>query len=382
MSITRNSRYQEGSLERVARAKGPDVWVYRWRAVNADGRRVQRKRVIGAIDRYPSEAAAKRAVEQLRIEINADQERIGKLTVLEAWEHFQAKELHDPDVDRSPTTIALYLINFKTHIIPQWGATFLTDVKAVQVESWLRRLKLAPSTKSKLKNHLSALFSHAIRHELFDRINPMGSVRQSSKRVKIPDILSIHECGQILSGITDPAVRVAVLIASMTACRRSEIRGLKWSDVDFDPPFMHLKRGKVQRLETKLKTEASRRGLPIMQQLADVLFDLRSESLYRADDDWVFASSASGGREPFWFDVALKNHIRPAALAANITKRIGWTTFRRSVASALADAGEPVKVISDLLRHATVSNCLNLYSQASADSKRAAQGHFSELFNS
>jgi hypothetical protein len=44
------SRYQEGSIDRVPRAKVPDVWVYRWRKPAPDGKRVQHKRVIGTVE--------------------------------------------------------------------------------------------------------------------------------------------------------------------------------------------------------------------------------------------------------------------------------------------------------------------------------------------
>ena len=118
--ITRSS-YQEGSFERVKRAKGPDVWVYRWRAADASGRRVQRKQVIGDVDRYRTKSDARRAVETLRAEINARQRRIGMMTVEEAWGHFQKHELRDPEVGRSQTTIENYLTLFKAHIIPRWG---------------------------------------------------------------------------------------------------------------------------------------------------------------------------------------------------------------------------------------------------------------------
>ena len=141
-----------------------------------------RKKVIGDVAQYPSYADAKRAADPIRIEVNAAHDRIGKVTVRDAWEHFLANEMHNPEVDRSPTTIEVYQDNFRLHILPRWGETFLADVKPVQVESWLRGLTLARSTKSKLRNNLSVLFSHAIRHEMYDRINPISSVRQSSKR--------------------------------------------------------------------------------------------------------------------------------------------------------------------------------------------------------
>jgi integrase len=380
MSVTRKNHYQEGSLDRVSRAKGPDVWVYRWRETRRDGRRVQKKKVIGALDRYPTEASAKRAVEKLRIQINAEQELIGKVTVIEAWEHFQANELYDPNVDRSPTTIELYLTNFRVHIMPRWGETFLTDVKAVQVEAWLRSLPHAPATKCKLRNQLSALFSHAIRHELYDRLNPISAVRQSAKREKIPDILSLEEMAAIVSRLKDPGMRLMVLIAAVTALRKSEIRGLRWSDVDFDALWLRLARGKVRKMLTKLKTEQSRQGVPISQELAEALKDWRRQCLYRADHDWVFASAQTGGREPRWLDMVLRDYIRPAAQQEKIFKTIGWHTFRRSVSSALGDRGEPLKVVSQLLRHAKMATTFELYQQSSGNSRRAAQDHMKELF--
>ncbi|MDP9051965.1 MAG: chromosome partitioning protein ParB [Acidobacteriota bacterium] len=61
------------------------------------------------------------------------------------------------------------------------------DVKAVAVEKWLRSLvDLAPGTKAKIRNHLSALFSNSIRHELFfprAGIKPIANARQGAKRL-------------------------------------------------------------------------------------------------------------------------------------------------------------------------------------------------------
>jgi integrase len=172
-TITRNNRYQEGSIDRVKRAKGrPDVWVYRWRELQEDGSRVQRKKTIGDTNRYPKRADAKRAVENLRAE-----------------------------------------------------ETFITEVSPVAVERWLRKLPYAPSTKSKLRNQLSALFSHAIRHRLFTGENPIATVRQGSKRLRDPDILTLGEMQTIIQGLTDPMHRIAVLIAAVTVCvaLRSEV---------------------------------------------------------------------------------------------------------------------------------------------------------------
>ena len=227
MTITRTNRYQEGSIGRVSRAKDPDVWVYRWRELQADGTRPQRKKTIGDIKRFPTKSDVQREVENLRAEINARENLIGKMTIRELWGDFQAKELRSPHADRSPTTIECYLENFKRYIIPEWGDHYLDQVKAVGVERWLSSLPYAPATKAKFRNQMSCLYSHAIRHEHWQGNNPIKTVRQSSKRVSIPDILSLEEMQAILARLTDPMHRTTLLVAAVTGLRRSEIRGLK-----------------------------------------------------------------------------------------------------------------------------------------------------------
>ena len=54
---------------------------------------------------------------------------------------------------RSETTIDNYLTLFKAHITPRWGATFHTNLKAVEVEVWhdlwpIWRLQVGPSSRA------------------------------------------------------------------------------------------------------------------------------------------------------------------------------------------------------------------------------------------
>jgi integrase len=141
-----------------------------WRA-----NRVQRKKVLGNVERLKTKAEAKREVENFRAQINSELQKIGRMTLGQAWGHFQDHELR---VNRSPTTVDSYLDHFKSQILPVWAEVALDDVKAVAVEKWLRGLvDLAPGSKAKIRNHMSALFSHCIRHELYSKLNPIASVR-------------------------------------------------------------------------------------------------------------------------------------------------------------------------------------------------------------
>ena len=66
-------------------------------------------------------------------------------------------------------------------------------------------------------------------------------------------------------------------------------------------------------------------------------------------------------------------HIQPISRKLGITKRIGWHTFRRTYSSILQDNGEDVKVVQELLRHASTKVTLDVYAQALTPTKRAAQ---------
>jgi integrase len=328
MPVTRQ-RYQNGSLIEVARATGPNVWVYRWREIDDQGRRVQRKKVVGTKETYRTKALALRAVESLRLKANAEVSLTRPdevLTFAQLWGHYQEHELRSLEADRSPTTIQLYLDNARMYLLPQWGEMSLSDIKTVAVEQWLSKLKgqdrkrsdgsirkkgeaLAPSTKAKLRNQMCALYSHAIRHELYDR-NPIsgtatvegkrgsGGVRVSTKRLRTPDTLSLDEMKEIIARLNSPILATAVKLAAVTGLRRSEIRGLKWSALSVTGLWLKVERGIVRKLETKAKTEASRKGVPIPPELLEVLLDWRQRSLYRADSDWIFASEQTGGKNP------------------------------------------------------------------------------------
>jgi integrase len=198
-------------------------------------------------------------------------------------------------------------------------------------------------TKAKIRNHLSALFSHTIRHELYSRLNPISSVRQSAVRERDPDTLTIKEMEATISTIGPQAIQVMVMVAATTAIRRSELRGLRWADVEFEDQKLNLRRGLFRKKETSMKTNASRKPVPLLPEMVEVLLRWRTETPYPADTDWVFASPFTKGKRPYWAESAMTDHIRPAAIRDGVKKHIGWHTFRHSLATLLRQNGENVK---------------------------------------
>ena len=65
--------------------------------------------------------------------------------------------------------------------------------------------------------------------------------------------------------------------------------------------------------------------------------------------------------------------IRPAASRAGIRKVIGWHTFRHTYSTLLIANGENVKVVQELMRHASTRFTIEIYTQARIEAKRQAQ---------
>jgi integrase len=245
-------------------------------------------------------------------------------------------------------------------------------VKTVAVEDWLKGLPLANGSKAKVRNVMHALFNHAMRHELAER-NPITLVRQSAKRLRTPDVLDVDEIKVLLSQLEDPFWTM-VFLAAATGLRVSEVLGMKWQDLSLEVLEIHLSRAIVDGVAGDMKTEASRKPVPLDTGLAEVLLNWRARTPYNRDEDWVFASPKELGRQPYWPDSALRRVARPAAVRAGIVKHIGWHTFRHSFATLLKANGEDVKVVQESLRHANSRITLDVYTQGLMPTKRKAQG--------
>src|SRR5262245_11020779 len=103
---------QRGSLAMVSRKEGPAVWQFRWSEKGLSGARVQRKKVIGTIERYPNEASARSVISVLLAETNSEKARIGttSITIAQLCDHFEQRELTKDNPWRSHATKKTYQV--------------------------------------------------------------------------------------------------------------------------------------------------------------------------------------------------------------------------------------------------------------------------------
>jgi integrase len=140
-----------------------------------------------------------------------------------------------------------------------------------------------------------------------------------------------------------------------------------------------MKRSIYQGIVGSCKTAASRTSIPLPLFVAADLWLWKETTSYAQPDDWIFASPRSKGRKPFYPDMVMVKHIRPAVLRAGITRRIGWHAFRHTYSTMLIANGEYVKVVQELMRHANSRTTLEVYTQARFSAKREAQQRIVEM---
>ena len=217
------------------------------------------------------------------------------VTITEAFSHFRQQELRTESAWRTFSTRNGYEGYLKKWVIPRWGTRTLDSIKAGEVELWMRSLPLARSTCAKIRNVMSVLFNHTIRHGI-GSLNPIRLVRQSAKRKKIPLVLTPDEIRKLIAALPLKESTL-VLLDVGTGLRMSESFGLKWGDFRFETGEINVIRSILKQGVGPCKTEASQKPIPIDPCLAEALVAWLEHSKYRSPEDRVFASPKTRGAD-------------------------------------------------------------------------------------
>ena len=145
------------------------------------------------------------------------------------------------------------------------------------------------------------------------------------------------ECGKVQQRLLLPICQ----FLAHTGMRRSEALHLKWSDIDPQSGFIHIRQSKSGRS----------RSIPIELPAEQATSGLVGRS------DFVFAYE--NGDRPH--EDSFLKPLRKAAVAAGITKRIDLHTLRHSYGSNKIRQGWGLKKVSVLLGHSDITMTSTVY---------------------
>src|SRR5947199_6237301 len=207
---------------------------------------------------------------------------------------------------RSRTAYKSYI---KNYIRPRWAEMPITAIKAIAVEDWLKRLDLAPKSKSHIRSLMHTLFQCAQRWELTDK-NPIHLVRVKggSKRLEAPRILTPDEFCTLASLLSEP-YQTQVWMAGCLGLRASEIMALRWADFNLEDLTVIVRRSIVHGRVDDVKTEYSKDRVPLDPALVQVLLE-HKHGCTPTPEGWLFANPSTG--RPYHQDTIQQKHIRVA----------------------------------------------------------------------
>jgi integrase len=282
------------------------------------------------------------------------------------------------------TTIEGYEQHLKFHIVPLIGTTKLSrlTLPAVRLFEDALAKERSPAMVRKVMRSLGSILTDAQERGLVAQ-NVVHSLRRNRRkdrtarverrqrgRLKIGvDIPTLDEI-RAISAHLEGARRPLLLTAIFTGLRASELRGLRWADVDLKRAVLHVRQraDRYQQIGAP-KSEAGERTVPLPPLLVNTLREWKLVCP-RSALDLAFPNQA--GRPHALTDI-VRRSFQPAQVAAGVVnakgraKYGGLHTLRHFYASwcinRKADGGLelPLKVVSARLGHASISITADRY---------------------
>ena len=282
------------------------------------------------------------------------------------------------------TLMASYKISLNRHILPLIGAVKLSALTVPMARAFEDRLRIdrSPAMVRKIMGILGSILADAQERGLvaqnvvrsLGRSRRRGKEGQADKRqrgkLKVGvDIPSPEEIRAIIAHLSG-RWRPFLLTAIFTGLRASELRGLRWADIDLKRGELHV-RQRADRYNTigPPKSAAGERTIPLAPMLVNALREWRL-ACPLGDLDLAFPTAT--GRPHYLADI-LQRGWWPPQIAAGVinetgkAKYSGLHSLRHFYASwcinRRADGGLelPLKLVQSRLGHSTISMTADVY---------------------
>ena len=241
---------------------------------------------------YISKADAMAQAEQYKID-QAVREVTGEapeapITAFSTWAK-KWLETYKKGTVKEHTYLFTYKSNVEKYLIPYFGKAHLTDIKQVDIQNYFNTVKkengepLAKATLDMQRMILKSIFDAAIDNDLCYK-NPVKNIKYQRVSDKAEKHVWTKEQAQAAEEYSKHCMRLDIVVYLNTGIRRSELLGLKWSDIDFENNIMHIQRAIVQTkgkvVIDKPKSKTSDRYIPFSEEFAKYLKKFQSDNEY------------------------------------------------------------------------------------------------------
>ncbi len=250
------------------------VQYFRTRVTDADGKQVSLYATT-CEELYKKETEARQQIEDIIF-------RRENPTVAEYCE----KWLYMKSAKISKGTLRGYRNAMDNYIIKPLGDMYLSDVTADDIKlAMIPVSKMSQGYYSTVNMLMKCIFYSAERSNLLDYNPSAGISAKGGKPKKKKDALTDEQAKMLLDAIRGLPPYVFVMIGLYAGLRREEILALQWDCVFLDVPTPYISVQRAWRsnhgrpeISSVLKTNASKRDVPIPKRLIDCLQEAKAAS--------------------------------------------------------------------------------------------------------
>lgn len=296
-------------------------------------------------------------------------------------EQFLTRWLKWKDAHVRPRTAAGYHTYLEKHAFVALGKIRLLALSVDDVQGMLdgRRDAMATRSLQHLRDILRGALNDAVRWGELER-NVAAHARPPEQKHEPVEAITKKQAKALLSAMKGHQMERLFRLALTLGLRRSEIAGLRWEAIDLEEKVLSVRGGLQRAPKMGLQTEEpksvqSRRDIRLPRFAVEALREQRTtqrEAKLRLGDKWqdtgyVFAD---GFGRPYDPD-RLTHEFKAVAIAAGLPK-LTFHGLRHAAATMMLAEGIPLKVVQEVLGHASYHITANIYGHVAPELQQAA----------
>jgi integrase len=265
-----------------------------------------------------------------------------------------------------------YEVEVRLRLIPEFGKVLLSKLTAQQVQAVYARM---------LDEGMSAggvRYMHMVLHRALDAALRLGLVyRNVTEMVNIPRLLrreiaplTSEQVHTFLEAAGGHRLEALFVLALATGMRRGELLALTWADVDLESAQLQVRSALQQTPEGLIiaqpKTKRSRRTIALAPTVVEALRrhrEAQEEERKRVGEAWTDLGLAFPNTVGRCFEPRsmVYRYFKPLVRVAGLPGTTRFHDLRHTAATLLLMAGVNVKVVSEMLGHASITITLDIY---------------------